>query len=89
MSQADTVSSVPRLKDKNMVRESISKMKNENAAGSSGVVSEMVKEVGEAGVDMITDLDHHIIGEGVLFLALLLFVTREKKILQKKETIGD
>ena len=49
-----------------MVRESISKMKNGKAAGLSGVVSEMVKAAGEAGVDMITDVVNQIIAEGVI-----------------------
>ena len=47
LSQADTVSSVPRLTDKNMVRESISKTKNRKAARPSGVVLEIVKVAGE------------------------------------------
>ena len=41
-------------------------MKNEKAAGSSGVVSEMLKAAGEAGVDMIPDLVNQIIVEGVV-----------------------
>ena len=47
MSQADTVSDVPCLSDKGMVRESISKIKNEKAAGPPGVASEMVKTAQE------------------------------------------
>ena len=43
MSQADTVSSVSYLIDKDMVKESVGKMKNGEAAGPSGVVSEVVK----------------------------------------------
>ena len=43
-----------------MIRESISKMKNGKAAGPSGLVSEMVKALGE-GVDMNTNLVNHII----------------------------
>ena len=39
LSQTDTVSSIPCLIDKGMVRESISKTKNEKNAGPSGVVS--------------------------------------------------
>ena len=46
-----------------MVRVSISKMKNRKAAGPSTVVSEMIVAVGEAGVDMITDLVNQIIVE--------------------------
>ena len=37
--QADTVSGVLHLVDRDMVRESISKMKNRKAAGPPGVVS--------------------------------------------------
>ena len=40
LSQADTFSGVPHL---NVVRESISKIKNGKAAGPPSVVSEMVK----------------------------------------------
>ena len=49
LSHADTVSSVPHLIDKDMVREPTSKMKYGKASGPSGVVSEIVKA---AGVDM-------------------------------------
>ena len=57
---------VPCLVDKDMIRESISKMKNWKAAGPSSLVSEMVKAAGEAGVDMITNLVSQIIVEGVI-----------------------
>ena len=49
-----------------MVRVSISKMKNRKAAGPSTVVSEMTVAVGEAGVDIITDLVNQIIVEEVI-----------------------
>ena len=62
--QEDTFSGVPHLREKDMVRESISKMKNGKAAGPSDVVSEIVKTAGEAGVDMIKDLVNQIIVEG-------------------------
>ena len=61
MSQPDTVSGVPRLIDKDMVRESISKMKKGKAPGQIIIVSEMVKVAGQAGGDMITDLVNQII----------------------------
>ena len=48
------------LIDKDMVREPSSKMKNGKDVGQSGVVSEMVKAAGEAGVDMIRDLVNQI-----------------------------
>ena len=51
MSQADTITSIPCSIDKDMVRESISKIKNGKAAELSGAVSEMVKTAGEAGVE--------------------------------------
>ena len=54
--QGDTVSSARCLIEKDMVRESISKMKNGKAAGTSSVVLEMVKSAVEVGFDMITDL---------------------------------
>ena len=41
-------------------------MENEKPQGPSGVVSEMVKAAGEAGVDMITDLVNLIIVVGVI-----------------------
>ena len=40
-------SGVPRLIDKDMIRDSLSKMKNGKAAAPSGVVPEMAKAVGE------------------------------------------
>ena len=61
LSQPDTVSGVPRLIDKDMVRESISKMKKGKAPGQIIIVSEMVKVAGQAGGDMITDLVNQII----------------------------
>ena len=66
MSQLDTVSGVPRLIGKDMVRESISKMKKGKASGQIIIVSEMVKVAGQAGGDMITDLVNQIIVEGVI-----------------------
>ena len=51
LSQADAITSIPCSIDKNMIRESISKIKNGKAAELSGVVSEMVKTAGEAGVE--------------------------------------
>ena len=53
LSQADKVSNLPRLTDKDVIRETISKMMNGRAAGSSDIVR-------EAGVDMITDLVNQI-----------------------------
>ena len=61
MSHADTINSIPCSIDKDMLRESISKIKNGKAAGLSGVVSEMVKTAGEAVAEMMTDIVNHII----------------------------
>ena len=41
-------------------------MRNGKAAGPSGVLSEMVKATGKAGVGMITDLLNQIVIEGVI-----------------------
>ena len=60
MSQADTITSIPYPIDKDMVRESISNIKNGKTAVLSGVVSEMVKTPREAGVEMITDIVNQI-----------------------------
>ena len=49
--QADIITSIPCSIDKDMIRESISKIKNGKAAELSGVVSEMLKTAGEAGVE--------------------------------------
>ena len=49
--QADTISSIPCSIDKDRVRESISKIKNEKAPELSGVVSEMIKKAGEVGAE--------------------------------------
>ena len=59
LSQADTVSDIPCLSEKDMVRESVSTTKKKKATGSSGVnivVSNIVKTPGETEFDMITDL---------------------------------
>ena len=62
MSQIDPVRGIPCLLHKDMIRDSISKMKKRKAARPSGLVSEMVKEAGETGVEMIIDLvKNHII----------------------------
>ena len=50
MSQADIITNIPCSIDKDLVRESISKIKNGKAAELSGVVPEMVKTAWEAGV---------------------------------------
>ena len=50
---------------KDMVRVKTIKMKNEKAAGPSGVVSEIVRG-GEEGADMITELANQIIVEGAI-----------------------
>ena len=60
-SQADSVSSVPRLIGTDMIRKSISKMKHGKAAGLSSIVLKMAKAAGEVGVDMIIDLISRII----------------------------
>ena len=49
--QADIITSIPCSIDKDMIRESISKIKNGKAAERSGVVSEMLKTAVEAGVE--------------------------------------
>ena len=41
-------------------------MKNGKSAGPLGLVSEMVKAAGVAGVGMITDLVNRVIAEGVI-----------------------
>ena len=61
LSQVDTNSSVSCSIDKDMVRESSSKMKDVEAAGASVVVSGMVKAAVERGIDRITDLKNQII----------------------------
>ena len=66
LSQANAVGGVTSLINKDIVRDSISKMKNGKATGSSVVVSEMVKETGEAGTDLIANLVNQIIVEGVI-----------------------
>ena len=76
-----------------MITESISKMENGKAAGTSGVVSEMVNEAGEAGVDMITTLVNQIIVEAIIpaeweFGSFVNYL-RGKEIFQKEQFIGD
>lgn len=48
MLQDDYISGVSHSIDKDMVRESIRKMRNGKVVGSSGLVSEIVKVVAEA-----------------------------------------
>ena len=56
MSHTNTDSNLPHLTDKEMVRESVSKMKNGRAAVTSGIATGIVRPAGEEGVDMINDL---------------------------------
>jgi len=46
------------------VNAAIKKMKNNKAAGPSGVISDMIKAAGEAGTIWITDLCNSIVSEG-------------------------
>ena len=64
LSEVGTVYSVHRLINKEIVRESISKMNHGMAAGPSGLVSETVKPAEDAEINMITDLINQIT-EGV------------------------
>ena len=66
MSQADTVSGVPCLIEKDMLKESVSNMKNGKIAGLSRVVSEMTKAARKAVVYMIIDPVNQIIIEEVV-----------------------
>ena len=81
LSQSDTVSSVPCLTEKDMIRESISKTKSRKAARPSSAVSEIVKAAREARVDIITDLVNQVIVEQVILIEWELgtFVNLEGK----------
>ena len=48
-----------------MVRDSVCELENGKAERSSDLVPEVVKKVGEAGVDMITNLANYNIGAEV------------------------
>ena len=65
LSQADTVNGISHLTDKRHGQR-VSKRINEKTAGLSGVVSDMVKEAEEAGIDVITDLVNQIIAYRLL-----------------------
>ena len=68
-------------------------MKNGKAAGPSGVVQEMVKAAGKAGVDIITGLANQIIIQGAVpakwELSNIVNCYRGETILKKEKTIGD
>ena len=66
LSQGHTISNLPCLTDKDMVKELISKMKNGKTAGQSSIVLEMVKAAEKTGVEIITDLVNQIMVEGVI-----------------------
>ena len=65
MSQADTVNCVPCSIDKDMIIESINKLKNGKALGPSGIVSEMLNAAGEA-VELTTVLVNQATVERVI-----------------------
>jgi Reverse transcriptase (RNA-dependent DNA polymerase) len=48
------------------VQEAINKMKNGKAAGPSGVVAEMLKAAGEAGLRWVTDVCNKVVREGMI-----------------------
>ena len=52
----------PRI-DREWVKEAIHKMKDGKAAGTSGVVAEMLKAAGDTGIDLMTDLCNTIVAE--------------------------
>ena len=66
----DHLSNEPPLEDRpipitiDMVKKAISKMKLGKAAGSSGIVVEMIKAAGDTGATMICDLATAIIRDG-------------------------
>ena len=66
MFQWDTVGSIYCVLDKDIIRESISKLKNGEDTGLLSEVLQMVKVAGEAAVDMITDLVNQIRVEEVI-----------------------
>ena len=74
-----------------MFKQSISKMNNGKAGRPSSLLQEMA--VGEAGVEMITNLVHRIKVDGLIAaerqLALLQTVIREKEIIKKEKTAVD
>lgn len=49
--------------DKEYIRSALSKMKSGKAAGVSGIVAEMLKASGEAGLDLFTELFNDIVKE--------------------------
>ena len=49
-----------------MITKAITKMASGKAAGSSGIVAEMLKPVGEAGAEVVCDLVENIISEGCI-----------------------
>ena len=61
---ADPVEGAPVQVDVDMVTEAIAKMKPNKAAGPSGIVAEMLKASGEAGVRLVVELANAIIRNG-------------------------
>ena len=61
LGDADPVISAAILIEKDLVREAVQKMRKRKAAGPSRIAAEMIKAVGEAGVDMITNLLNQIV----------------------------
>ena len=59
----NTVSGIPPLIDRDMIRQQISTMNNEKTTRLSGAVSEMTDAAGEPGADMIIDLVNQIMVE--------------------------
>ena len=66
MSESDTVSGQHRFIEKGLVRESISKARNEKAIEPSGLVSGIVKSADDLGVDMARDLINQMLVEDII-----------------------
>ena len=83
MSQADTVNCVPCSIDKDMIIESINKLKNGKALGPSGIVSEMLNAAGEA-VELTTVLVNQATVERVISAECKLLIGKRRCFRKRK-----
>ena len=60
MSTVEPIAGPAMRIEQDWVKLAINKMKSDKAAGPSGIVSEMLKASGEAGIDLVTDLVNSI-----------------------------
>ena len=77
---------------KDLIRKALRKMKCGKAAGSSGIIAEMLKAPGEVGIELLTELTDMVFCNGVIPTdwqeSFILNLYKVKVMLWRGETIA-